>query len=127
MSCYLSHGSRLLVLLAIVADAQKTDTCPYFDLPREVAAVRMWDASLCRAESLLDMPSSCIVNKSTCAHLPNSTTYQAVGDISKSNDTYVSIESRGRERMDLSKTVLSSKTTSMYDAEMFLVVTNMHA
>ncbi|KAF0692236.1 Aste57867_16668 [Aphanomyces stellatus] len=48
-----------------------------------------------------------------CVPLPNSTAYQAVGDISKLNDTNVSIESRGRERMDLSKTILSNKTTSI--------------
>ncbi|KAF0717112.1 Aste57867_2488 [Aphanomyces stellatus] len=109
---------RLLqVASAILVTAQAHDLtkCPYANLPTEVAGIRVWDKALCSSTSLAGPYSACVVDR-TCAQLRTTTAfqgYQAVGDMSKSNETVVLIMSREHDTIDLSQTVLPHTTTTI--------------
>ncbi|KAF0713390.1 Aste57867_4368 [Aphanomyces stellatus] len=110
---FLALGRRLAVFLTVVAtaEAQKSTNCPYTDLPVEVTGIRVWDEVLCSSQSLawFDM---CIVDKA-CVQLPNTTTYDAVGDISKSRSSSFSTWRWETKAVDFSKAVFPDATTSM--------------
>ncbi|KAF0688693.1 Aste57867_19704 [Aphanomyces stellatus] len=109
-------------MIAAATVAQKTVNCPYATLPREVQGIRVWDDLLCSPESLW-ANDFCVVDK-TCTQMENVTTYDAVGNISRSKHSESITISRtltvgwdlGMAIMDLSKFILPNTTKTLYES-----------
>ncbi|KAF0717110.1 Aste57867_2486 [Aphanomyces stellatus] len=109
-------GCACFFAVVLVRLATAATTCPYANLPRAVTSVRVWDEALCSPKSLVWF-QICVVDKTTCMQLVDTEAYQAVGDLSKSNHSYVQIESKGSQPMDFSMAVWSNSTTTLYEKE----------
>ncbi|KAF0717111.1 Aste57867_2487 [Aphanomyces stellatus] len=104
---------RRVVYLAILSTtmAHNSIECPYIDLPPEVTGIRVWDEALCSLQSLIDFAIPCVVDK-TCKQLIGATTYTAVGDMSKSNQSSIGF--------------LDSQTKDFSRVRSFRGINNMH-